>query len=216
MRTRTLDTQMKTIANTMIGATKAGFTKAKSKATAAQATAATLMNLVQDDAATGDNRSLDSPWRAAEAVHLYMLAQRQLYARSFLDALATGTQLRKYCDILSPKDVHSLIAIAAYHTKAWKQCSIAFSDLYDLEWTKEQEEELTQMEFAIFAHSGKQDPVQVEQICKEGEAVCMVSGRGIGAGDTDGIHQCRRCARKMFSRYMRSMKHCPLCHMSLH
>lgn len=61
MRTRVLDEQMKTITNTMINTTNYGATveqKAQAQPTVAQATAATLENLMEDDAATGENRSL--------------------------------------------------------------------------------------------------------------------------------------------------------------
>lgn len=47
-------------------------------------TAQTLENLMQHDAATGENRLLDNGWRGAEAMHLFILAQRQLY-RGYYD-----------------------------------------------------------------------------------------------------------------------------------
>ena len=57
---------------------------------AAQTTAATLDTLMQHDAATGEHRALDNAWKGAEAYHFMMLAQRQLYAGRFAEALVTS------------------------------------------------------------------------------------------------------------------------------
>lgn len=105
----------------------------KNKTTVAQVTAATLDTLMQQDAATGESKSLDNPWRNAEAYHLLLLAHRQLYEGRPLMALRTASKLSEYEDILNMKEVYSLIALSAYYTDYFEQCSKAFIMLQSLD-----------------------------------------------------------------------------------
>ena len=47
--------------------------------TGTQTAAQTLDSLVEQDKASGSDRSLDMSWKGAEAYHFLLLAQRQLY-----------------------------------------------------------------------------------------------------------------------------------------
>src|SRR5690606_7841229 len=70
-----------------------------------------LEGLRRHESSVGFDKSLDNPWRGAEAFHFFMLAQRQLYEENLHDALNTSCRLMEYDDILDKKEVYSLIAL---------------------------------------------------------------------------------------------------------
>lgn len=240
LRTRVLDTQLKTMGLTQqpmdnedpdaefeLGTKRKGArTRATMQMTAAQTTAATLESLVQHDAATGQNRSLDNAWKGAEGYHLFMLAQRQLYNGRVKDALITSLQLRSYDDVLDPRDVHSLIALTAYHNEAWGQCSKAFVELESLKSSScsaEDRDAFASLALKIFTANRPVDPADIAEKVEEiaqGHArkdpICMMSGNIIDEDSSAGqVYKCRRCSRKMLDRYLRGVNNCPLCHIQL-
>jgi len=236
LRTRVLDTQLKTMGLKEEETTQRDMDEEyelgtmnlkpqRTQVTVAQATAATLESLVQHDAATGENRSLDNAWHGAEAFHFFMLAQRQLYANQLRDALATALQLRAYDDVLDPREVYSLIALASYLNSAWGQCSKAFIELESLKPTscsKADRERFAKLALAIFTANRPQDPPEVATLVEEinkgrasGYPICMISGKPINEKQAGRVYKCRRCSRKMLEDCIRSLNHCPLCHMML-
>eukprot|EP00516_Mucochytrium_quahogii_P007622 CAMPEP_0203752874 /NCGR_PEP_ID=MMETSP0098-20131031/6733_1 /ASSEMBLY_ACC=CAM_ASM_000208 /TAXON_ID=96639 /ORGANISM=" , Strain NY0313808BC1" /LENGTH=1294 /DNA_ID=CAMNT_0050643241 /DNA_START=364 /DNA_END=4245 /DNA_ORIENTATION=- len=232
LRTRVLDTQIKNMGITgsevkdpdaededdFVAELRPARTKARMKMTAANQTAATLETLVQLDAATGENRSLDNAWKGAEAYHLFMLAQRQLYKGEMEAALVTSLQLRQYDDVLEPREVHSLIALTAYYNEAWGQCSKAFIELESLKaiaCSKEDKEQYTKLALSIFRSNRPTDPPDVAELVAsidmgraKGHPICMMSGRPIDEKRAKGVYKCRRCSRKMHENQLGGMNHC--------
>ena len=100
---RTLTVDM----STMMGTTGGGSTRAS----AAQATAATLDNLMTHDQATGESKSLERPWHGAEGVHFYLLAHRQLYEGDVQAVMVTAARCMQYEDILGTKEAASLLLL---------------------------------------------------------------------------------------------------------
>ncbi|GMF25436.1 unnamed protein product [Phytophthora fragariaefolia] len=136
--------------------------------TAAQVTAQTLESLVQHDAATGEDRSLDNPWRGAEAYHLYLLAHRQLYTGRIERALRTCLKLSAYEDILEEREIYSLIALTAFYTKHYEQCSKAFVKLETLPGLDDIElQAMSELALKIFTttRTEHQDPTMRPQEC---------------------------------------------------
>src|SRR5690606_12101327 len=100
-----------------------------------------LEGLRRHESSVGFDKSLDNPWRGAEAFHFFMLAQRQLYEENLHDALNTSCRLMEYDDILDKKEVYSLIALTAFYVGNYQMCSKAFSKLESLESISSQERE---------------------------------------------------------------------------
>merc|ERR1719230_1472933 len=85
--------------------------------------AQTLDSLVEQDKATGGDKWLDSSWKGAEAYHFLLLAQHQLYNGYPADAMRTALRLRSYEAVLSADEIYSLIALTAFYSKFFGQCS---------------------------------------------------------------------------------------------
>ncbi|KAH7484788.1 hypothetical protein PRIC1_004107 [Phytophthora ramorum] len=197
--------------------------------TAAQVTAQTLESLVQHDAATGENRSLDNPWRGAEAYHLYLLAHRQLYTGRIERALRTCLKLSAYEDILEEREIYSLIALSAFYTKHYEQCSKAFVKLETLPGLDDKElQSMSELALKIFTttRTEQQDPTMRPQECpncrsyvKEWDArcencsrpfpTCMMTGMSI---QTQSTKTCKACRHVCIEAEVRDQKNCPLCH----
>lgn len=130
---------------TLDAATKATLqgdgTAAGTKNNIALATAATLETLMMtslDTQTTGlatmttaqggrkTSRAFGSAWRAAAAYHYHMLAQKQYYEGNMDAAMKTSIKLCEYDDILSPRDIYSLLALTAFSNKFFAICSQAF------------------------------------------------------------------------------------------
>lgn len=145
-------------------------------------------------------------------MHLYLLAQRQLYDGDSLAALVTATKLPKYLEVLPTEWVFGLIAVAAIRCKAWGQCAAALSEL---ESVKYMPEALTELAVEIFGKVEQKDPPEVQRMCEQGAATCMMTGKGMTSDEVDGAYKCRRCYRKMLTHSLHALQHCPLCHMLL-
>eukprot|EP00741_Cyanophora_paradoxa_P024440 tig00022075_g23597.t1 len=117
-----------------------------------------LMAVDKSIVAAGD-RQLDSPWKGAEALHFYLLAQRQLYEGYIDAAMRTALRLREYEDILDAVDIYALIAIAAFYNKHYGQCSKAFIKLENLdELPQARRKQFEDLALAIFTRFPPQDP----------------------------------------------------------
>ncbi|CCI42195.1 unnamed protein product [Albugo candida] len=135
-------------------------------ATKAQVTAHTLESLVQYDAATGENRILDNPWRGAEAYHLFLLAHRQLYTNETERAFRTSTKLASYDDILENREIYSLIALTSLQTKYYDQCSRAFIKLEnDTSIPEKIREQIRVLALDIFIKNRPVDPTTRPKEC---------------------------------------------------
>lgn len=196
-------------------------------ATKAQVTAHTLESLVQYDAATGENRILDNPWRGAEAYHLFLLAHRQLYTNETERAFRTSTKLASYDDILENREIYSLIALTSLQTKYYDQCSRAFIKLEnDTSIPEKIREQIRVLALDIFIKNRPVDPTTRPKECpychsyvKDWEyrcnncartfVVCMVTGASI-------LEQravsCRTCKHYTLEQELRERNTCALCH----
>ncbi|DAZ96060.1 TPA: hypothetical protein N0F65_005838 [Lagenidium giganteum] len=198
--------------------------------TAAQMTAQTLESLVQHDAATGENRALDNPWRGAEAYHLYLLAHRQLYSGHIDRALRTALKLAAYEDILEEREIYSLVALAAFYTKHYEQCSKAFIKLETLPSVSEKERsQMSELALKIFTSARPQDPTTRPQECpscrnyvKDWDSRCSNCSRtfptcmATGAAILDHrTFMCKVCRHSCIEQEIRAIKNCPLCHSPL-
>jgi WD repeat-containing protein 35 len=210
-----------------ITGTHGGSTKAS---TAAQVTAQTLESLVQHDAATGENRALDNPWRGAEAYHLYLLAHRQLYSQQVDKALRTALKLASYEDILEDREIYSLIALCAFYTKYFEQCSKAFIKLEALRTVNEKETAaISELAIKIFTSARPQDPNTRPHECpscrsfvKEWDSrcnncnrsfqTCMMTGATILDHRT---YMCKTCRHSCIEQEIKDCKSCPLCHAAI-
>lgn len=199
--------------------------------TAAQTTAATLDSLMQHDKATGEHKALDNPWRGAEAYHLVLLAHRQLYLGNVDQALITGMKCTEYEDILDMKEVYSLVALAAYYTKHFEQCSNAFISLETLPGLSNQDRDAYEsLALKIFINTAPKDPSSSRRVscpscrqklsnwssscskCNRSFQTCMMSGSTITDQRT---YSCRTCRHHSIESALKTVSTCPLCHASL-
>jgi hypothetical protein len=61
--------------------------------TAADVAAKTMNSLITSDISTSADKALTNPWKGAEAIHFYLLCQRQLYQKYsfYLVIISIGT-----------------------------------------------------------------------------------------------------------------------------
>ena len=98
-------------------------------------------SLITSDINTSTDKILNNPWRGAEAWHFYILAQRQLYAGQYKAALKSALRASEYELELDTKQVYSLLALAAYYQKHWRECSRAFVKLEGMKGLTDEEKE---------------------------------------------------------------------------
>lgn len=197
--------------------------------TAAQVTAQTLESLVQHDAATGEDRSLDNPWRGAEAYHLYLLAHRQLYSGDIEQALQTSLKLSAYEDILEEREIYSLIALTAFYTKRFEPCSKAFVKLETLPGLNDNEllamsevalkifttARLDSQELAMHSFKCPDCRCHLKEWdgrcgnCSRPFPTCMMTGMFILNQRTT---MCKACRHVCIDTAIQAQKNCPLCH----
>jgi WD repeat-containing protein 35 len=95
----------------------------------ADATAKTLNSLITTDINSSADKALNNPWKGAEAIHLYLLCQRQMYQKEYNKGMKTALRLMEYEKELNTREVYSLVALAAYYNNCFKECSKAFVKL---------------------------------------------------------------------------------------
>jgi len=194
-------------------------------------TAQTLDSLITSDINTMSDKSLDNPWRGAEAYHFYLMAQRQLYDGEYESALKTAIRLQEYENVLETKDIYSLVALAAYYSRYYGECSKALVKLENLQGlTEDEREAYAELAVSIFSRHPPQNPsirgvpcpgkscsskvLPYHTNCAEcgvNFPACIASGRPI----TERAYaQCKACKHKMIEQEVQKLgvQHCPLCH----
>ena len=194
-------------------------------------TVRTLDSLITSDINTMSDKTLDNPWRGAEAYHFYLLAQRQLYEADYFSALRTSLRLAEYENLLDTKDIYSLIALSAFYAGHYKECSKAFVKLENLQGQTEEERALYEdLAVAIFTKNPPRDPkpnivkcpgkncsntvtdtVTNCSECGSNFPACMASGKPI----MEKIYvQCKTCKHKAIEAELQRLrlKNCPMCH----
>lgn len=195
-----------------------------------QTTQMTLKSLMDADRDIGSDSKLEKPWHGALGLHMYLLAQRQLYAGATSDAMHTALQLDQFEDVLDPKDIYSLIALTAYSNRFFGQCSRAFIRLESLEiLTEEEKQKFKDLAMSIFLNNPPKDPATRTAKCHICKAVCkpwdqqcphcnanipccVVSGRAIFGTQ---YFNCGRCKHPIYEPLVRRQVNCPLCHANL-
>ncbi|OAE19425.1 hypothetical protein AXG93_4273s1210 [Marchantia polymorpha subsp. ruderalis] len=123
--------------------------------------ATTLEGLLQHDTVATSEAILDNAWHGAEGYHLWLLAQRELYAGHYDQAMKISWWLRNYNDILSDEEIYSLIALTTFYNKNYAHCSQAFVKLESLRnIPQSKQEEITQMALNIFSQYPPISPSQ--------------------------------------------------------
>lgn len=198
--------------------------------TAAEITAKTMNSLITSDISSSADKALTNPWKGAEAIHFYLLCQRQLYQKDYNRAMKTAMRLIEYEKELQTKDVYSLVAIASFFNECYRECSRALVKLERLDTVSKQEREAYEL-LAInlfFRHQ----PVDVKQKqeyncpkcddvinefdinckkCGSHYSPCIASGMSIREKE---FYTCKTCKHKALGRELTYLKlrHCPLCH----
>jgi WD repeat-containing protein 35 len=197
-------------------------------------TTQTLESLITSDINTMSDKTLDNPWRGAEAFHFFLMAQRQLYQGQYDYALRTSLRLCEYENILDTKEIYSLIALSAFYARSLKECSRALVKLENLpNLTEEQREAYEGLSVSIFSKYPPRDrgnqsincpnkscSAKVSAIatncgaCGSNFPGCIASGRPIH----EKIYvQCKSCKHKAIEEELVRMRaqNCPLCHATL-
>jgi WD repeat-containing protein 35 len=194
-------------------------------------TAQTLDSLITSDINTMSDKTLDNPWRGAEAYHFYLMAQRQLYDGEYEEALKTAIRLQEYENVLETKDIYSIVALAAYYSKFYGECSKALVKLENLQGLSEEEREAyAELAVSIFSRHPPHNPA-IRGVPCPGKScsskvlpydtncadcgvnfpACIASGRPI----LERVYaQCKACKHKMIEQEVQKLgvQHCPLCH----
>ncbi|KAM6912965.1 WD repeat-containing protein 35 [Xenentodon cancila] len=174
-----------------------------------------LAGLLEEDAASPDDRIVDNAWRGAEAYHFFLLAQRQLYAGCMENAMRTALHLCEYEDIIPAVEIFSLLAICSAANRAFGLCSKAFMKLESLEGLNPEQRQLYEdLALDIFT---KHPPKNIRAIetdvsldGSEGKLpTCMVTGRPIQEYQFWMCSVCKHCA---LEQEIRKYNFCPLCH----
>lgn len=105
-------------------------------------TAKTLNSLITSTINTSSDKILQNPWRGAEAWHFFLLCQKQMYAKKFNYALKTALRLQEYELDLEPRKIYSVMALAAYYNKSYKELSRAFVKLEGIKDLQSHEKEI--------------------------------------------------------------------------
>ena len=198
---------------------------------ATRTAAQTLESLMTQDNATGGDKWLDSSWKGAEAYHYLLLCQRQLYSGYAQEAMRTALRLREYESVLPAIEIHALIALTAFYSRYYGQCSKAFIRLQALkELPAHKKEAIDQLALAIFSKFQPTDPAtrrygchscgqQVRDhdtrcgACGTAFAACVFSGRPIL--DPGEAASCKTCKRRYYKSEARNKRNCALCHSPL-
>ena len=195
-------------------------TTTKGGMTTVDQTQQTLSNLMAHDSATSSDKELELGWKGAEAYHLFMLAQRQLYdaqmdpdGAGFDTAMRTAMRLNKYEHILDPVDVHSLVALTSYYNGYFGQCSRAFTKLETSEECPDEKKEgFSELAMDIFTINPPTDPAKT--VDADGK-FCVASGKPIQ--EDSRTTRCTTCKRHSLTQEIRryALRNCPLCHSPL-
>ena len=199
--------------------------------TIAQNTAATLDTLMMTaldtqagTTATGNKRAskaFGNAWRGAAAYHYYMLTQRQFYAGRLDAAMKTSIKLCEFDDILSPRDIYSLLCLTSLKNKFFGICSRAFVKLETLPGLSEKErDDIQTLAVKIFINNQPMDPAALPEPymkCLElGRTfkACIISGRAVQESETV---SCKTCRQVMLVHELTAakLKFCPLCHSNI-
>lgn len=190
-----------------------------------------MNSLITSDISTSADKALTNPWKGAEAIHFFLLCQRQLYQHKYKEAMKTAMRLIEYEKELSTREVYSVVAIACLFNQCYKDCSKAFVKLERLEGlSKEEREKYENLAFQLFSRHPPVNHTKTELKCPKSDcnavvseydincrecgshfSPCIASGQSILAKD---YYTCKNCKHKALQQALSSLKlrHCTLCH----
>jgi len=197
--------------------------------TAADIATKTMNSLITSDISSSADKALTNPWKGAEAIHFYLLCQRQLYQKDYNRAMKTAMRLIEYEKELQTKDVYSLVAIASFFNQCFRECSRALVKLERLDTiTKSEREAYELLAINLFSRNPPHDKPKQEMNCPKCNHVvtefdinceecgahyspCIASGMSIVEKD---YYTCKICKHKALHKELQylKLKHCPLCH----
>ena len=203
--------------------------------TGIKSTQKTLQTLLDHDSSTSSGGEMvGTPWHGAEAYHFLLLAHRQLYASEFDAAMKTALRLTQYEDVLSVKEIYSIVALSTFQNRFFNECSRALIRLEtDVSLSEEDREKYQKMALHIFMKHDPEDPKVMQfrcpnpkcdgkvrdfdtscEECSRPIEACIVTGRSILKTTNTAI--CKVCKHKMTEQDSHSYTNCPLCHSTLH
>lgn len=100
-----------------------------------------MNSLITSDISTSADKALTNPWKGAEAIHFFLLCQRQLYQKEYKRAMKSAMRLIEYEKDLSTREVYSLVALACFFNNCFRECSKAFVKLERLPELTQKERE---------------------------------------------------------------------------
>lgn len=179
----------------------------------ADATAKTLNSLITTDINSSADKALSNPWKGAEAIHFYLLCQRQLYQKEYQKGMKTAIRLMEYEKEIDTREVYSLIALSSYYNKCYKECSKAFVKLERLQDINAKErDKFENIALSLFSRHAPNDAPQVKfpcpkkgcdaqiseydtncQRCGSFYSACIASGQSIIAKE---YYTCKTCKHK--------------------
>ncbi|XP_076841795.1 WD repeat-containing protein 35 isoform X1 [Brachyhypopomus gauderio] len=175
-----------------------------------------LAGLLEEDVCVSDTRVVEQAWRGAEAFHLFLLAQRQLYNGMPEAAMNTALHLRDYEDIIPPVEIYSLLAVCSSASRAFGTCSRAFIKLESLESLSPEQRQLYEdLALQIFTKHSPKDKSPLDSADDSLEdklPTCVVTGRRISDYQFWMCGVCKHCAHE---QDIANHKFCPLCHAPL-
>ncbi|XP_017782759.1 PREDICTED: WD repeat-containing protein 35 [Nicrophorus vespilloides] len=188
--------------------------------------------LTESSVSTDVNLDLqDNIWKGAEAYHYLILAQENLYANKFKEAMNIAFKLQEYTNYINETEVYTLLALIASQHEAYGVCSTAFIKLKSLPLTEGELAECQRLCFDIFSlHKPCDDHLKKRKcphcnnalfdwstICGECNSTftnCIVSGEPIlNRHQSQWI--CRTCHHVALEKYISFRKFCPLCHSAI-
>ena len=147
-----------------------------------------LEGLMKEDEASTSGL-LDQIWRKAEAVHFFILANRYINRRNWLEALVSACRVfDDYADVIGEDKAAALLAVCGLKTKYFGQCSRALTTLehYD-EYSEEKRNKFSDLAIDIFLKNPPKDPNIL------GTTPCPKCGSEVSMLQS----QCSECGAKM-------------------
>jgi WD repeat-containing protein 35 len=187
-----------------------------------------LDGLMRDDEATTSGL-VDEVWRRAEAVHFYLLAHRQMFAKRWTDALICACRVfDDYAEIIGMDRAAAMLAYCGWKTRHFGQCSRAMTTLEHYEeFTPEKRAQLEELAIDIFTKNPPADPKFAGGVscskcsapltpfqsqcteCGNKAKVCVSSGRPIL---DDATWDCQVCKHFTLLDFADDLGVCPMCH----
>jgi len=147
--------------------------------------------------------------------------------------MRTALRLREYENVLPPAEVYALIALTAFYSKYYGQCSKAFIRLQGMnlkELPAHKKEAIDKLALSIFTRHQPQDPTTRRLSCPQCNAhvkdfdarcgscgtafpPCVFTGKSIL--DTSEAAGCKTCKRRYLKAEARNKSNCGLCHTPL-